>query len=162
MKKDNKIKILTISLITAIIMAVSSITIYSNVCAPKFYDYFIDTGIKYLMDGKYEEAILAFNKAIEIEEKSTEARVFSGDGCPSGLAVYSTLFLGANAYGVTEVTGGGLETIVKQKGSAGAADPLNQRSTVGWKAMRTAEILVQPYMVRCESCSTFSSTTTAN
>lgn len=94
--------------------------------------------------------------------ESTEAKVFSGDGCPSGLAVYSTLFLGANAYGVTEVTGGGLETIVKQKGSAGAADPLNQRSTVGWKAMRTAEILVQPYMVRCESCSTFSSTTTAN
>ena len=80
MKKDNKIKIFTITLITAIIMAVSSITIYSNVCAPKFYDYFIDTGVKYLMDGKYEEAILAFNKAIEIEEKSTEARVYLAKG----------------------------------------------------------------------------------
>ena len=94
--------------------------------------------------------------------ESTEAKVFSGSGCPTGLAVYSTLFLGANAYGVTEVTGGGLETIIKQKGSAGTADPLNQRSSIGWKAMRTAEILVQPYMVRCESCSAFSSTTTAN
>ena len=80
MKKDNKIKILTITLITAIIMGISSITIYSNVCAPKFYDYFIDTGVKYLMDGKYEEAILAFNKAIEIEEKSTEARVYLAKG----------------------------------------------------------------------------------
>ena len=80
MKKDNKIKMFTITLITAIIMAVSSITVYSNVCAPKFYDYFIDTGVKYLMDGKYEEAILAFNKAIEIEEKSTEARVYLAKG----------------------------------------------------------------------------------
>ena len=80
MKKDNKIKMFTITLITAIIMAVSSITVYSNVCAPKFYDYFIDTGVKYLMDGKYEEAILAFNKAIEIEEKSTEARVYLAQG----------------------------------------------------------------------------------
>ena len=80
MKKYNKIKIVTITLITAIIMAVSSITIYSNICAPKFYDYFIDTGVKYLMDGKYEEAILAFNKAIEIEEKSTEARVYLAQG----------------------------------------------------------------------------------
>ena len=94
--------------------------------------------------------------------ESTEAKIFSGSGCPTGLAVYSTLFIGANAYGVTEITGGGLETIIKQKGSAGTADPLNQRSSIGWKAMRTAEILVQPYMVRCESCSSFSSTTTAN
>ena len=80
MKKDNKIKVLTITLITAIIMGISSITIYSNVCAPKFYDYFIDTGVKYLIDGKYEEAILAFNKAIEIEEKSTEVRVYLANG----------------------------------------------------------------------------------
>ena len=80
MKKECKVKILTIILITAIIMGISSITIYSNVCAPKFYDYFIDTGIKYLIDGKYAEAILAFNKAIEIEEKSTEARVYLAKG----------------------------------------------------------------------------------
>ena len=80
MKKDNKIKMFTITLITAIIMGISSITVYINVCAPKFYDYFIDTGVKYLMDGKYEEAILAFNKAIEIEEKSTEARVYLAQG----------------------------------------------------------------------------------
>lgn len=94
--------------------------------------------------------------------ESTEAKIFSGEGCPEGLAVYSTLFLGANAYGVTEVTGGGLTTIVKQKGSGGTTDPLDQRSSIGWKALRTAEILVPAYLVRCESCSTFSATTTAN
>jgi N4-gp56 family major capsid protein len=95
--------------------------------------------------------------------QTTEAKIWKGDGCPSNLAVFSTLFLGDGAYGVTEITGGGLETIVKQKGSAGTADPLDQRSSVGWKAMKTAEILIQNYLVRVESCSAaFSATTAAN
>ena len=46
-----------------------------------------------------------------------------------------------------------METIVKQKGSAGTADPLDQRSSVGWKGQKTAEILVEQYMVRVESMS---------
>ena len=69
--------------------------------------------------------------------------------------VYCTLILGSNAYGVTEVNGGGLEFIVKQLGSSGTADPLNQRATAGWKATKTAEILVDQYMVRVETTSTF-------
>ena len=64
--------------------------------------------------------------------QTTEAKVYTGDGCPNGLAVFGSLFLGDGAYGVTEVTGGGLQTIVKQKGSAGTADPLDQRSSVGY------------------------------
>lgn len=71
--------------------------------------------------------------------------------------VYSTLILGANAYGVTEISGGGLQHIVKQLGSAGTADPLNQRATAGWKATKVAERLVEPYMVRIETTSTFNS-----
>lgn len=98
--------------------------------------------------------------------ESTEAKIFTTEGgasdCPSGLAVYSTLFLGANAYGITEVEGGGLETIVKQKGSAGGADPLNQYSTVGWKATRATEILLDQYIIRCESCGEFSDVAEAN
>ena len=95
--------------------------------------------------------------------QTTEAKIYAGEGCPAGLAVFGTLFLGANAYGVTEVEGGGLETIVKQKGSAGTADPLNQRSSVGWKAMKTAEMLINNYMVRVESCSKrFSAAAKAN
>lgn len=95
--------------------------------------------------------------------QTTEAKIYSGSGCPSGLAVFSTLFLGDGAYGVTEVTGGGLETIVKQKGSGGTSDPLNQRSSVGWKALATAERLVENYMVRVESCSKrFSASAQAN
>lgn len=88
--------------------------------------------------------------------QTTEAKVFDG-------GVFSTLVLGDGAYGVTEITGGGLQTIVKQKGSAGTADPLDQRSSVGWKAIKTAEILIPNYLVRVESKSaTFSATTSAN
>ena len=84
------------------------------------------------------------------------------EGSSDGGAVYCCLFLGADAYGVTEIEGGGLQTIIKQKGSAGAADPLDQRSSIGWKAMLTAAILVQAYMVRLECCSKYSGTAVAN
>ena len=92
--------------------------------------------------------------------KSTEAKIWKGDGCPEGLAVFSTLVLGASAYGVTEVTGGGLQHIVKQLGYG--EDPLNQRSSCGWKATRAAKRLVEEYMVRIESCSAYSATAEAN
>ena len=95
--------------------------------------------------------------------QTTEAKIYTGSGCPSGLAVFGTLFLGDGAYGTTEITGGGMETIVKQKGSAGTADPLDQRSSVGWKGMKTAELLIPQYLVRVESCSKrFSATAAAN
>lgn len=81
--------------------------------------------------------------------------IYPGEGGQDGVSVYSTLILGANAYGVTEIENGGLEHIVKQLGSAGTADPLNQRASAGWKATKTAERLVENYMVRIESCSTF-------
>lgn len=70
-----------------------------------------------------------------------------------GSAVYSTLFLADNAYGRTSINGGGLQHFIKQLGSAGSADPIDQRSTTGWKAMLTAEILVQEHLLRVESSS---------
>ena len=75
--------------------------------------------------------------------ESSEAKVYTG-------GVFGCLFLADGAYGVTEITGGGLTTIIKQKGSAGTADPLDQRSSIGWKAIKTAERLVEPYLVRVE------------
>jgi len=86
--------------------------------------------------------------------ETSEAKVFTGAGA-NGRDVYSTLILGADAYGVTEITGGGLQHIVKQLGSGGTSDPLNQRATVGWKATKVAERLVEQYMVRIETTSTF-------
>lgn len=83
--------------------------------------------------------------------ESTEAKIFK----EGNVSVYSTLVLGANAYGVTELEGGGLRSIIKQLGSGGTADPLNQRATAGWKAIKTAERLVENYMIRIESASSF-------
>lgn len=91
------------------------------------------------------------------------AVIYPGEGGANGLAVFGTLILGDGAYGVTEVTGGGLEIIVKQRGSSGAADPLDQRSSVGWKAIKTAEMLIENYLVRIESVSPrFSASAKAN
>lgn len=89
--------------------------------------------------------------------------VYPGEGGKNNLAVFSTLFLAKDAYGITEIEGGGLQTIVKQKGSAGTADPLDQRSSVGWKAMMTSKILIPDYLLRVESCSArYSKTAKAN
>ena len=87
--------------------------------------------------------------------ETSEAKIFDG-------GVFGTLIIGDGAYGVTEITGGGLETIVKQLGSAGSADPLNQRSTVGWKATKVAEILVEAYMARIEHKTSFTTGVEAN
>ncbi len=90
--------------------------------------------------------------------ESTEAKIWNAgaDNC----AVFATLIIGADAYGVTSVTGGGIEHIVKQKGYGN--DPLNQRSSVGWKGLKTAKRLVEEYMIRIESGSAFSSTAKSN
>ena len=88
--------------------------------------------------------------------QTTEAKIYEG-------GVFGTLIMGANAYGVTEISGGGLQTIIKQKGSAGTADPLDQRSSIGWKAIKTAELLIPNYLVRVESKSAaFSGTAAVN
>lgn len=100
--------------------------------------------------------------------ENTEAKIWKGAGAAKSDAdttkenVYGTLVMGAHAYAVTEVTGGGLQHIVKQLGSSGTADPLNQRATVGWKAIKTAEILVDQYIVRIESAASEGDTAIAN
>ncbi|KGK91404.1 hypothetical protein DP73_03830 [Desulfosporosinus sp. HMP52] len=73
-------KVLIIVLMTAILMAVSSASIYGNIAKPEFYQKFMDLGNKYLQEGKYQEAILEFTKAIKIEAKSTGARVGAAKG----------------------------------------------------------------------------------
>lgn len=88
---------------------------------------------------------------------TTEGKKFAKgeEGNNTSIDVHSTLIIGKNAYGVTELEGMGLQHIVKQLGSSGTADPLNQRATVGWKLAKTAELLVNEYMVRIESAATY-------
>lgn len=87
---------------------------------------------------------------------STAAKVFAGEGS-GGIDVHSTLFLGADAYGIINLETPGHDTqfalgfIFHPIGSAGAADPLNQRWTAGWKANMTAKRLQELFMLRLES-----------
>lgn len=61
------------------------------------------------------------------------AKVFEGAGATAE-DVHAAIFLGKNAYGTTNIAGeGDVESIIKDLGSAGTADPLNQRSSAGWK-----------------------------
>ena len=87
--------------------------------------------------------------------ESSEAKVYEG-------GVFGCIFLGANAYGVTDIEGGGLRTIIKQLGSSGVADALDQRASIGWKAIKTAEILIDPYLVRVECKSELGARAEAN
>ena len=75
--------------------------------------------------------------------ETSEAKIWKDNTCPTNgssgsLAVFGTLVLG---YG---------------------DDPLNQRASVGWKGMRAAERLVEQYMVRIESVSSYSEMAAAN
>ena len=77
--------------------------------------------------------------------------IYPGEAGALGSDVYATLIFGENAYGTTSLEDGGLEHIVKQLGSAGSSDPLNQRATVGWKATKVTVRLVEAFMIRIET-----------
>ncbi len=95
---------------------------------------------------------------ITLDRKCTaeaDAVIYPGEAGAEGRDVYSTLIIADNAYGTTDISDGGLRHIIKQLGSAGTADPLDQRATAGWKATKAAKRLVEAYMVRIETASTF-------
>ena len=77
--------------------------------------------------------------------------VYPGEGGAEGVSVYATVVMGADAYATTGIGDGGIQHIVHDKHQIGG--PLDQYATVGWKLRKTAEILVDEYMVRLESCS---------
>ena len=64
--------------------------------------------------------------------------------------VYATIIFGSDAYGTTRISGEAMKNIVKPLGSAGTADPLDQRATSGWKATFVAKILNDAFLVRIE------------
>ncbi len=93
---------------------------------------------------------------------TTNARIFQAGGVVVGSAptlvaddstnidVYTTLVFGANAVGSIPLQKGNVKNIIKKMGSAGTEDPLDQRSTSGWKVAQTAKILNDDFMVRIE------------
>ena len=88
--------------------------------------------------------------------ESNEAKIWK-DG---DTAVYATLFLGKDAFGIVEPEGEGMEMIIKGRGQIGG--PLEQFSTIGYKFCHGAKILYQERMLRVESGSYFGATDEAN
>ncbi len=83
----------------------------------------------------------------------TSSNVKTGEGSASA-PVHMGLIYGKDSYGVPEIGDGSAakpSIIVKAQGSAGTADPLNQRSTVGWKNFFESKILEEQAIVRIES-----------
>lgn len=58
-----------------IIVALAGTLIYKNIIKPNRYKEFIKYGNKYLVESNYEKSIMEFEKAIDIYDDSTEARV---------------------------------------------------------------------------------------
>lgn len=81
--------------------------------------------------------------------ETTNAKVFSSLGL-SGADVYATLIMGKGFYGVSEFSAESAGIKVKNRGSGGTSDPLDQVSTIGWKASHGAVILNEERAVRVE------------
>lgn len=81
--------------------------------------------------------------------ETTNAKVFSSAGS-SSIDVHGTLILGMNAYAQSRIGGEAMKNIIKPLGSAGSADPLDQRQTSGWKVTYVPVILNDNFMVRIE------------
>lgn len=83
--------------------------------------------------------------------ESTHAPVFAGQGA-NGIDVYGTMILAANGYGVPDIAGSSKpKTIIKSLGSGGTSDPLEQRSSIAWKAYLAAVRLDELCILRVES-----------
>ena len=105
-----------------------------------------------LIGGERAKVVSNTASAMTLDKNVTagdHAGIYPGEGGAEGMAVYGCLFIGKDAYGVVDLSEG-TEVIVKPRGSGGTADPLDQRSSVGWKGVHAAAILYDEYMVRVE------------
>jgi N4-gp56 family major capsid protein len=84
--------------------------------------------------------------------ETSNVRVLSGGGLSLAAAVhvFQSLMLGDEAYGEVKFSEETMDIIVKPVGSAGAADPLNQYGTMGWKAAVGVAITNQAFIQRIE------------
>jgi N4-gp56 family major capsid protein len=61
--------------------------------------------------------------------------------------VYRIPVIGRDAYGISRIEQGTAKNIVKGYGSGGTSDPLDQRTTSGWKCWHVARILNDSFML---------------
>lgn len=88
---------------------------------------------------KFENGEVGRVEGVRFVETSIAA-ITKKSGEANNLGVYHCLFLGADAYSVLDLDGQGVKVIVKTPGSAGTADPLDQRCSIGWKLWNGAAV----------------------
>ncbi len=66
----------------------------------------------------------------------------------SGADIYEVVLLGKEAFAVTELSALAARTIIHPRGTGGHTDPLEQYSTIGWKAALAAVILNQNFLLK--------------
>ena len=128
---------------------------YILVGSDKYYVIDNDTTKIYIADPITKQATT-------ISSLADDTVIYPGEGGKDGCAVYGCVFLGKEAYSMTDIEEG-VKTIIKPLGSGGANDPLDQRSTVGWKHPAYATKITQPdYILRLECGSSYSDVDEAN
>ncbi len=69
--------------------------------------------------------------------------------------VYPVIYIAKDSFGIVPLKGkAALSLIVKNPGSSGSADPLNQRGTAGWITMQNSVILNDLWLARLEVAAT--------
>ena len=81
--------------------------------------------------------------------ETTNCKIWTSLGL-SGADVYGVMLLGKEAYGITKLTALQSKLIVHARGTGGHTDPLEQYSTIGWKASLAVVRLNENWMVRVE------------
>jgi N4-gp56 family major capsid protein len=124
-----------------------------SIDAPSYTSIDVDiNGKKYTVEsataGSNGSAYLTFS-GISDANIEADMKIYPGVGFVSGKPVYSTIILGKNAFGTSGDNT--VQMINKSLGSAGTADPLNQRGTYGWKGYHFCKIIEQSKMCRIES-----------
>lgn len=108
---------------------------------------------------------------------TSNSREYADEGVGSTTDVYAMLFIAKESYGYVGMAGitpsivdsgsptakpltgqsvKPVEIIVKQLGSAGADDPLNQRATIGWKMSLATSVLNSAWIRNLEHTNAFS------
>ena len=106
------------------------------------------------------EILFKWNPGADVTSKWTTAntlKIVPYGGGASGADVYSTLIYGKDAFGTVELGGNGknVSIIINPAGSSGAADPLAQRGTIGWKVKGFCTVILQDdFIIRVESGAT--------
>jgi N4-gp56 family major capsid protein len=65
----------------------------------------------------------------------------TGSGTGATDETFHAYIFGRDAYGITELSGQGMEMIRKEPGANDTSNPLNMFSTVGWKFVMAAKVL---------------------